>query len=83
MNAEVLMWVLIAAGMVPWWVSRRVAETGRGRRRRVEVEWRMRALFWRLTVRRVGRARPSWQLSIPLISRLADAVWSAVRKLVQ
>jgi hypothetical protein len=83
MNAEVIFWGTIVAGFIPWWVSRRMTETRVRGRHRTDVEWRVQAIFWRLTVRRPGRGRRSWQLSVPLIRRLADAVWAAVRKLVQ
>ena len=83
MNAEVVFWGLIIAGFIPWWVSRRITETRVRGRRRTDMEWRFQAVFWRLTVRRPGRGHRSWQLSVPLIRRMADAIWAAVRKLVQ
>lgn len=83
MNADVIFWGTIVAGFIPWWVSRRVTEIRVRGRRRTNVEWRVQALFWRLTVQRARPGRHSWQVSVPLIRRLADAVWAAVRKLVQ
>ena len=72
MNAEAIFWVLIIAGFIPWWVSRRMTETRVRGRRRTNVEWRVQAIFWRLTVRRPGRAA-ILAIELPLIRRLADA----------
>ncbi len=82
MNAEVIFWGLIVAGFIPWWVSRRMVETRVRGRRRTNVTWRVQAIFWRLTVRRVKPGRHAWQVSVPLIRRSADAIWAAARKLV-
>lgn len=81
MNVEWMVWVLIGLGCVPWLVQRTV--TARRGHRRVDVVWDVRALFWSLTIRRQRRGGTSWRFTAPLIRRLSDAVWAALRKLIE
>lgn len=80
MNLDPLtLFLLLALGFIPWRVSRRTL----GRRPRLHTRWQFDALFWRLTVTRTrGRRQADLRLTIPLIQRLAAAVWAALRSLV-
>lgn len=81
MYTETLLWVLLTLGCVPWQVS--CSEHHLRHRRHVYVIWQVRAVFWSLTVkRRVGGQRQTWMLRVPLILRLSNAVWAALRKML-
>lgn len=82
MILETLTLILLVAGLIPWHISRRTV----GRRPNLATRWQVYALFWRLTVERPQRRsrRPlTWRLTIPLIPRLSDAIWDALRRLVE
>lgn len=82
MTLETLTLILLVAGLIPWHISRRTV----GRRPNLATRWQVYALFWRLTVERPqGRSRRTvaWRLTIPLLPRLSDAIWAALRQLVQ
>lgn len=81
MTPETMTLILLIAGLIPWHISRRTT----GRRPNQRTRWQVYAIFWRLTLERPqrrNRGRTTWRLTIPLIRRLADAVWTAVRQLV-
>lgn len=67
-------WLWLAIGLLPYSIEKAHRPGGR---RVLEVQ----ALFWRLTVRRRRHGRTDWQIHIPLIERLRDAVWAAVLRL--
>jgi hypothetical protein len=82
MTLETLTLILLIAGLIPWHISRRTV----GRRPNLATRWQVYALFWRLTVERSqrrSRRRVSWRLTVPLIQRLSDAIWAALRRLVE
>ncbi len=81
MTLETLTLILLITGLIPWHISRRTV----GRRPHLRTRWQVYAIFWRLIVERPqgrGRQRANWRLTVPLIQCLADAVWTALRKLV-
>jgi hypothetical protein len=82
-NAELVLWALVVAGFIPWWVGRQAVVVRQRGRRRVQVTWRVRAIFWQVAVERQGREWCTWHVSAPLIRRFADAIWTAVRSLVK
>lgn len=82
MTLETLTLILLVAGLIPWHISRRPI----GRRPNLAMRWEVYALFWRLTIERPARRsrrRAAWRLTIPLIQRLSDAIWAALRRLVK
>ena len=81
MTFQTLTLILFLLGFVPHHVSRRILRSRRKGRRYV-VRYQVYAIFWRLTVDCPRGGRATWRLSVPLIRRLADAVWAAVRKLL-
>jgi hypothetical protein len=78
MTIETLTLILLVAGLVPYHVSRTVERYGANRR----VYWQVRAVFWLLTIARPTRGRSSWCFTMPLIQKLATAIWKALRHLV-
>jgi hypothetical protein len=38
---------------------------------------------WHISRRTVGRRRVAWRLTIRLLPRLSDAIWAALRRLVE
>lgn len=83
MNTEVMMWILVGVGFLPFWINRRVVTVRVGRRRRRLLRLEVRAIFWRLTVERPSRGRVAWRLRVPLIERVQQAVWAAVQGLLR
>jgi hypothetical protein len=82
MTLETLTLILLVAGLIPWHISRRTV----GRRPNLAIRWQVYALFWRLTVERPQRRshqHATWRLTIPMIQRLSDAIWAALRRLVE
>ena len=81
MSLDSISLVLFALGFVPWHVSRRVVRSRRQGQRYL-VRYQVIAVFWRLTVDCPAHGRHSWRLTVPLVRRLADAVWAATRSLI-
>jgi hypothetical protein len=82
MTLETLTLILLVAGLIPWHISRRIV----GRRPNLATRWQAYALFGRLTVecpQRRSRRSIAWRLTIPLLPRLSDAIWAALRRLVE
>lgn len=81
MSIENISLILFALGFVPWHVSRRVVRSRR-KGQRYLVRYQVSAMFWRLTVDHPAHERCNWRLTVPLVRRLADAVWAATRSLI-
>jgi hypothetical protein len=66
--------ISLILGILPYWI-RRTHETG--------GEWTLtiNALFWSLTIHRRWDGRRDWTLRVPLINKLADAIWAAIMRL--
>ena len=82
-NTEVMMWILVGMGCLPFWINRRVVVVRVGRKRRRLLRLEVRAIFWRLTVERPPRGRVAWRLRVPLIEHVPQAVWAAVQGLLR
>ncbi len=81
MSLESVSLVLFTLGFVPWHASRRIVRSRR-KGQRYLVRYQVNAIFWRLTVDHPAHGSCAWRLTVPLVRRLADAVWAATRSLI-
>ncbi len=89
MNFDALTLILLVLGFIPHHLSRTVIpsqrssqRSGRSRRSGRLVRYQIHALFWRLTIDCPAHGRRRWRFTLPVIRRLADAVWAALRSLL-
>jgi hypothetical protein len=78
MTIEQLTIILLILGLIPLQISRRIV-----RGKSYQIEWQILATFWRLTVNRPSKGRVTWRFTMPVIERLASAIWAALSDLVK
>ena len=77
MTVEQMTIALLVLGLVPLYISRSAV-----RGKRSQVYWQIHATFWRLTIHSSRPGRKTWKLTVPLIRRLASAIWAALEAFV-
>lgn len=83
MTTEQIVLCLLVLGCLPWKFCKDSIRLSKPHRRVRQVEIEIRAVFWQLLVVRRGNMTVTVRIHVPLIQRLQDAIWAALRQVVR